>query len=78
MDGVCSMTREFSSSWNDMNEWKWTVENFEEGLEIKYLEKAKDGIWEEKERINISHMVAERFFKTIAKDYEDGNIETFY
>lgn len=70
MDGVTNMIREFSSDFNDLKRsWKYTVEMYEEGIEIKYLENI-NGKMEEKQSLNISSCCAELLFKTIAKDFE--------
>ena len=77
MDGVCRMKREFSIDFPTMNkEWKIVVENFDEGVQITN-QQFEDGKWVEFETINISHCVSELLFKTLAKDFDDGNIGTF-
>lgn len=71
MDGVTNLVREFSSNFNDLTkEWKYTVEMYDEGIEIKHWD-SRDGEMKERERLNISTSCAELLFKTIAKDFEN-------
>lgn len=70
MDGVTTFIREFSSDFEDIKDWKYTVEMYEEGIEVKYLQKIDDKM-EVMERINISRCCAELLFKTIAQDFEN-------
>lgn len=66
------MIREFSEDWQTMaDSWKYVVEEFEEGIEIKYMEK-EDGIWKELDSINISGCCSALLFKTIADDFKNG------
>lgn len=75
MDGVTNMIREFSSDFNDLKRaWKYTVEMYDEGIEIKYWDNTS-GKMEEKQSINISSCCAELLFKTIAKDFENHNFD---
>lgn len=73
MDGVMDLKREFSSDYSDMNEWKFTVEYDECGTIIKYME-FKDKKWICKQEITISSCCDELLFKTIAKDFERGDV----
>lgn len=65
------MIREFSIDFKGLKqEWKYTVEMYDEGIEIKYWDNI-DGEMVEKQSINISSCCAELLFKTIAKDFEN-------
>lgn len=76
MDGVTNIVREFSSDFDDLNRsWKYTVEMYEEGVEIRYWEFI-NGEMKLKGSLNISNCCAELLFKTIAKDFEDRAFET--
>lgn len=70
MDGVTNFIREFSNDFDEMKDWKYTVEMYEEGIELKYWDN-RDGKMKERERINISNCCAELLFKTIAKDFDN-------
>ena len=70
MDGVTNLIREFSADFDEMKDWKYTVQMYDEGIEIKYWDN-RDGLMKERERINISNCCAELLFKTIAKDIEN-------
>lgn len=70
MDGVTNFIREFSNDFDEMKDWKYTVEMYEEGIELKYWDN-RDGEMKERERINISNCCAELLFKTIAKDFDN-------
>lgn len=70
MDGVTNLIREFSADFDEMKDWKYTVQMYDEGIEIKYWDN-RDGQMKERERINISNCCAELLFKTIAKDIEN-------
>lgn len=75
MDGIMNMVREFSSDFHDLNKsWKYTVEMYEEGVEIRYWE-FTDGEMKLKDSLNISSCCAELLFMTIAKDFENRNFD---
>ena len=38
MDGVTNLIREFSADFDEMKDWKYTVQMYDEGIEIKYLD----------------------------------------
>jgi hypothetical protein len=73
MDGVMDLKREFSSDYSEIDEWKFTVEYEESGTIIKYIEKV-DKKWVCKQEITISACCDELLFKTIAKDFENGEV----
>lgn len=71
MDGVTNLIREFSSNFNDIKEWKYTVEMYEEGIVIKEFNQDCNGNLKEINSINISNACAELLFRTIARDFEN-------
>ncbi len=75
MDGVMNMIREFSEDFEEMrNSWKYVVKDYADGIEIEYWDTRKDE-WGKRDSINISACCAELLFRTIAKDFENGNIK---
>lgn len=72
MSGVKNVIKEFSSSFEEMNDWKYTVESYEDGVEIKYFEKENEEMVL-KNSMNITYECAELLFKTIANDFEKEN-----
>ena len=67
MDGVMNMKREFSSDFDEMKDWKYEVDYFDDCTQIKYMA-FEDGIWKCKESIDITACCDEILFRTIAKD----------
>lgn len=78
MDGVTNFIREFSTDFDEMKTWKYTVEMTEEGILIKEWEVDFDSNNKEMKVINsfiISNVCAEVLFKTIAKDFANHNFD---
>lgn len=71
MGGVTNLIREFSGSFDDIKEWKYTIEMYEEGIEIKEFQSDCNGDLKEVNSLNISNACAELLFRTIAKDFEN-------
>lgn len=77
MDGAVNMIREFSSDFDSMqDQWKYVVYYCEDGVEIEYWE-TKNGEMFKKHSMNICALCAELLFKTIAKDFDNGEAK-FY
>lgn len=74
MDGVMNLKREFSSDYADIEQWKFVVEYFEDMTTIKYME-CKDKKWTVKNEMSINACCDQLLFKTVAKDFENGEVE---
>lgn len=78
MEGVANTIKEFSEDFDSLyNVWKYSVEQEEDSVSIKYMEK-KDNKWEEMNSININFSCANKLFKEIAKAFEKGDFAKDY
>lgn len=76
MDGVANMVREFSEDYTELKRWKYTVEYYDDGTWIKYMEKDEDSDrWNVKGELNISCMCDNLLFETINKDFQNGEVD---
>lgn len=78
MKGVTNTIKEFSEDfYNLCNIWKYVVEQDDEGVNIKYMEK-RDDKWEEINAMNITFTCANKLFKEIAKSLDTGEFTEDY
>lgn len=78
LEGVSNTIKEFSENYDSLyNAWKYTVEQDETGVNIKYMEKI-NGEWREVSLMNVSFSCANKLFKEVAEALEKGDFTGNY
>lgn len=79
MEGVVNTVREFSDDFGTLTrEYKTTVEYYEDGVVITYLQRNEDGVFKALESMTIPCGIAELLFRTVVKDFDTGEAKIGY
>ena len=78
MQGTSNTIKEFSEDYNNLyNVWKYVVEQDEDGIIIRNMEKV-DEKWEEVQAFTISFTCARKLFKEISECLENDTFSILY